>query len=161
MTTDTINSTRCCGEHLVLVDRYGLSATLRCTICQHATLVVDSSDFQLEIKLADFHLKRGDGEDQRPLSDFEMAHSLALSARHGTWPSAASCVDFGLASRLHYEAIRDSVMRGVTPYDLDRVLGDGPAITRLVHGSTGSHWDLEFWTPYDGRGHLLWARWAK
>ena len=49
------------------------------------------------------------------------------------WPTPAAARDFGVASRAHYAALREAVKaRGVTPEQLDRALGNGPALTALV-----------------------------
>ena len=67
-------------------------------------------------------------------------------------PSGPACaVDFGITSQKHYEALH-SVVRGgeVTVDQLDAVLGDGPAITKLAQSCPANrHKDIVFVTPYD------------
>ena len=45
------------------------------------------------------------------------------------YPSPATCADFGISSPQQLGALRYAE---VTEYELDRVLGDGEAITKLV-----------------------------
>jgi hypothetical protein len=67
------------------------------------------------------------------------------------WPSRATCVDFGLNTQGHYAAMQDAVREGLTAYELDRVLGNGRAITTLVAFATHYHRPqaVQFSTSYD------------
>lgn len=90
---------------------------------------------------------------KRPLHDLGMAERLANCLDLDVWPSPAIVLDFGIASRSHLGALRHAVRGGVTPYELDRVMGDGPAITRLVRAVPGQPYDeAVFHTVYDDFG---------
>ena len=59
-------------------------------------------------------------------------------------------MDYGIDSKRHLGALQHAVRAGVTAYDLDRVMGDGPAITRLVRSVPYHPYaDVEFQTAYD------------
>ncbi|REJ90721.1 MAG: hypothetical protein DWQ35_16095 [Planctomycetota bacterium] len=100
--------------------------------------------------MADFHLKRGDGLHQRPLDDVSMASRLVESLVQDTWPSPATIVDFGIDTDRHLGALQHAVHQGCAIYDLDRVMGDGPAITQLVRAFAHYPYGrIEFRTAYD------------
>lgn len=119
-----------CGGILAVVDQSECSATALCDRCDHASLIIDPPRAKACIHLSDFHLKRGD--HGRPLGDLNMATRLYEDLVLDRWPSPAATLDFGIDSSSHLGALQFAVRAGVTPYDLDRVLGDGPAITQLV-----------------------------
>jgi len=131
-----------CDGSTEMIDEYNHSQTLRCIQCGRARLVIRHREFELTIPLSDFHLERGPGLDQRPVSDLKMATNLwhRLVARE--IPSRAQQVDFGIDSSEHVEALHHATVWGILPYELDRVIGDGPAITALVNGIPK--------TPYPG-----------
>jgi hypothetical protein len=132
------------------MDTSGGSSTLQCINCKLCSLEIWQPEFALSISLRDFHLKRGDGPDQRPLCDLSMASELVECLRTLNRPSLATLVDFGIDHSLHYAALRKAVLAGVSAYDLDRVLGDGPAITALVNGALGrKHAQVQYQTAYD------------
>jgi hypothetical protein len=62
------------------------------------------------------------------------------------WPPASGIVDFGIDSDEHYAALQDAVRKGATKQELDKALGDGPALTLLV-SKYGSN--VKFTTSYD------------
>ena len=65
-------------------------------------------------------------------------------------PSPAAVVDYGIDSLDHLGALQHAIATGVTVYDLDRVMGDGPAITRLVRNVPDQPYpDISFSTAYD------------
>jgi hypothetical protein len=68
------------------------------------------------------------------------------------WPrsNAAKC-DFGIDSKLHYEALYYPIRSGeITAEKLDAVLGDGPAITNLVNScDSNPHKGIVFVTAWD------------
>lgn len=137
----------CDGEHL-LVDRADDARVEACVACGRCRLVV-FDPVRMVIPLRDFHLKRGVVEG-RPLEDTSMAQRLVDCLVMDEWPSTATCTDFGIASPRHFAALRHAVGSGVSPYQLDRVLGDGPAITRLVSATAGAYGvGVEFRTLYD------------
>lgn len=74
MTTST-NACRC-GGSFDPVDRDESSTTVRCLSCHHCSLVVVRRRGRRVLFLSDFHLKRGDRPDQRPLDDLDMATRL-------------------------------------------------------------------------------------
>ena len=63
-----------------------------------------------------------------------MAERLVECLVSDEWPSPATVADFGIDSSAHYMALKHAVRTGITAYELDRVMGDGPAITQLVQG---------------------------
>jgi hypothetical protein len=67
------------------------------------------------------------------------------------WPSPATCVDFGLDTSDHYAAMQRAVKQGLTAYELDRILGNGQAITRLVAFASPDRQfrHIKFATAYD------------
>ena len=148
-----------CGGEFQPMDASGHSFTAVCETCQRGSLIIEHPNFGLVIPLADFHLKRGDEGDQRPLRDLGMATRLVECLVYDQWPSSATIVDFGIESRSHLGALQHAVRAGITAYDLDRVLGDGPAITALVRGVPGQPYRyIEFETAYDAfAGKLSWT----
>ena len=80
-----------------------------------------------------------------------MAQRLVECLKNGSEPSPASRADFGIEERAHLRALKHAVQSGITAYDLDRVMGDGPAITALTQGIPGQpEPNIEFRTAYDG-----------
>jgi hypothetical protein len=130
---------------------------MQCTSCKLCTLVKRHRDYALSISLRDFHLKRGDNVDQRPIGDLASATQLIDCLHKGRRPPLATLLEFGILKRRHFEALQDAMIHGVTAYDLDRVLGDGPAITWLVNGALCKRErSISFTTVYDPLvGNLL------
>ena len=145
-----------CGRALELIDELGYSRTTACPACRRCTLIVSHPNFGLYISLADFHLKRGDKQSQRPLSDLGMATRLVKCLARDEWPSSATLLDFGIDSPEHLGALQHAVYQGITEYELDRVMGDGLAITQLVRGVPKQPYSyVEFRTVYDDFGRML------
>lgn len=142
---------RCnCGGTLKEEDRGKFSATIACARCHTCSLVIGHRRFQEWIPLRDFHLKRGGGAGKRPLDDLLMATQLAHCLNLDDWPSPAIVLDFGIVSHSHFGALQHAVRSGIGPYELDRVMGDGPAITRLIRAIPGQPYDeAVFHTLYD------------
>lgn len=139
-----------CGAPVRIIDVYGRSATVFCDKCERYSLGIECVEGRHLIFLADFHLKRGDGPDQRPLFDLKMATKLYQCLIDDIWPSPATVTDYGIESARHLGALQHAVLCGCTAYELDRVMGDGRAITELVHGAPGQPYGpVEFRTPYD------------
>src|SRR5579863_785527 len=67
------------------------------------------------------------------------------------WPNHAAVVDFGLDSQKHYEALYYAIREGeIWPLELDRALGHGRELTRLVREARSNpHPDVEFHTSWD------------
>lgn len=123
---------------------------MRCDECHRCSLVVTPPSFGLTIALANFHRLRGSGTGQRPLDDRSMAVRLVDCLILDQWPSPASIIDWGIDSAHHLGALQHAVVVGITAYDLDRVLGDGPAITALTRGVPRQPYrDVVFTTAYD------------
>lgn len=140
-----------CGDEVRKVDSSGCSSTFQCVMCGYCSLVIALPTLNVVIRLSDFHLKRGDTQYQRPLNDFGMAKQLVESLCLDCWPSPATIVDFGINSSSHLGALQCAVLAGCTAYDLDRVMGDGPAITQLVRAVPDQLYPfVEFRTVYDG-----------
>lgn len=139
-----------CGGTLEEKDRGLLSTTFACAKCGTCTLAIAHRRFQVWIPLRDFHLKRGNGPMKRSIQDLAMATRLAHYLNLDQWPTPAVVMDFGIASSCHFGALQHAVRSGIGPYELDRVMGDGAAITRLIRAIPGQPYDkVEFQTPYD------------
>ena len=127
------------------------SQTLKCDKCHECFLHVRHDDVSAIVHLPKFLERRGDAPEQRPLHDRTMAQNLVSAMVCDEWPSPATCVDFGLSTPDHYVAMQQAVREGLASYELDRVLGNGKAITQLVsfarHGEHSR--SVEFSTPYD------------
>ena len=159
MTTTTLKHFCTCGGELRVFDTYGSSKTAACTCCKCCWLLIEHPDFAASIALADFHVKRGQGPSQRPLDETAMATRLVNDLVWDRWPSPATVVDYGIDSSRHLGALQHAVRAGVTAYDLDRVMGDGPAITRLVRSVPYQPYaDVEFQTAYDD---FDWGEWCE
>jgi len=67
------------------------------------------------------------------------------------WPRPAACVDFGIDTQNHYEALHAAIREGeLTPEKLDEILGDGLAITEAVNKcKSNPHKGISFYTSYD------------
>lgn len=151
METNTMSATCDCGEETDVLDASGYSTTVCCPHCCRDALCIQHPDFQVTIRLRDFSRKRGDWPQQRPLDDLSMAEALVDSLVLDEWPSPAAVVDFGIDSAEHLGALQHAVREGVTAYDLDRVMGDGPAITRLARSVPDQPYpNVSFVTAYDG-----------
>jgi len=123
---------------------------MKCDECNRCLLVVAAPSFGLTIVLANFHRLRGFGTGQRPLDDRAMAVRLVDCLMLDQWPSPATIIDWGIDSAHHLGALQHAVVVGITAYDLDRVLGDGPAITALTRGVPWQPYrDVVFTTAYD------------
>lgn len=149
---NSINFCPHCSQRIEpeVLDRSGHSRTERCLECQACWLTFEHPAISMQIALRDFHLKRGVGFTRRPLSDLGMATRLVASLHDGHWPSPATVVDFGIDSRKHLGALGYAVRYGVTAYELDRVMGDGRAITKLVGNMPYQPFkDIRFRTVYD------------
>ena len=151
MKTTEMPVTGDCGESIDALDAWGYSATMCCRYCSRDVLCIRHPDFAAMIPLRDFLRKRGDGSHQRPLADLSMAEALVDCLVLDAWPSPATVIDFGIDSPEHLGALQHAVSAGVTAYDLDRVMGDGPAITSLVRSVPDQPYpDVTFVTAYDG-----------
>jgi hypothetical protein len=66
------------------------------------------------------------------------------------WPTPAQAVDFGIQQESHFRAMRFALEMGVNAYVLDRVMGDGRALTTLVASLPRSPFaQTVFETPWD------------
>ncbi len=153
----TQNHTVChCGGRLRWIDTHKSSVTAQCRRCRYCSLVVGSSGCRQVIRLADFHLKRGDGSGQRRLAEITTAEHIAACVAEKEWPSQGALVYYGIDSGAHLDALHHAVTNGITAYDLDRVEGDGPAITKLVHSVSGQFWKfIAFSTAFDGYAEMI------
>ena len=150
LTTEPENLVCECGGAFSILDSYESSETVQCKSCQRCQLLIRRAQFELTIPLADFHLKRGNVEWQRPIEDLSMATQLHDCLTQDMWPNSATIVDFGIESRSHLGALQHAVRSGCTAYDLDRVMGDGAAITQLACGIPGQPYvHIVFKTVYD------------
>ena len=124
-------------------DPHGYSYRTNCPNCGLCYLLVKDHVIGLRV----FHIKRGSVDWQRPISDTTMAEAFIADLRLDVKPSPAKCLDFGINSDVHYRALRDAVQSGLTPWELDSVMGDGLAISRLVEAHTAKF--VKFQTSYD------------
>jgi len=140
----------CFGEKVERVDSFAGSRTVRCKHCDRCALILSASHLCSVIQLEDFHFKRGSDLHQRPLDDLTMAQELVECLTDNSWPSPAIVVDFGIDSPSHFKSLQSAHRGGCNVYDMDRVMGDGRAITQLVHAVPGqSVIGIRFRTAYD------------
>lgn len=145
-----------CGGVMDIIDCSESSVTAICQKCRHASLVVNHSEFSACIPLCDFHLKRGDRPGDRPLDDVKMARDLYGDLLRNQWPSPVVTLEYGIDDSSHFKALQFAIRAGVTPYDLDRVEEDGPAITQLVRSVPGQPFEfVVFRTIWDGAFNLI------
>jgi len=140
------NSKCRCGGRLKAFDhnRDRTAWTMRCGRCGHFSL----SWVFLLVPLQDFHLKRG--PMGRPYDDYAMALALKTCLEDTAEPTPAMIVDWGISSPRHYEGLQSLVVRGgADEYLLDRVIGDGPAITCVVQGVLDRSVPIVYRTFYD------------
>ncbi len=146
-----VNSKCRCGCSLEILDGRGWSVTVRCRECSRCSLVIASPTVRLIVALSNFHCRCGDGSDEQSLIVRPLATRLLDSLILDQWPSGATTVDWGIDSASHLGALQHAVLCGITAYDLDRVLGDGPAITALTRGVPRQPYrEIVFVTAYDG-----------
>ncbi len=133
------------------LDSFADSQTIRCGQCLQCALVKSSPLVRTVIPLRSFHLMRGVGSMLRPLHDMVMAEELVECLKNDRWPSKATTLDFGIATPSHLGALQSAHWGGCNVYDFDRVLGDGKAITQLVHAVQEQRYpNVRFFTVYDG-----------
>jgi hypothetical protein len=77
--------------------------------------------------------------------------SLFVAAIEKTWPSPAVCVDFGIDSRAHFEALALPIINDeITMSQMDAALGKGAELTRLTRDAPSNpHKTLVFQTSWD------------
>jgi hypothetical protein len=144
-----------CTDKLVVLDQSSngifQSGTLQCETCEECFLHVRRGNAFALIHLPDFLQKRGDDFGKRPLQDRGMSEHLVHAMVCDVWPSPATAVDFGLDTLDHYAAMQRAVKQGLTAYELDRVLGNGQAITQLVAFAAPDRQsrNIKFATAYD------------
>jgi len=140
-----------CGENVKRLDSFADSQTVRCEKCLKCALIKASPLIRTVIPLTIFHRYRGVGSMSRPLHDMVMAEELVECLRDDRWPSSATTVDFGITTHSHLGALQSAYWGGCNVYDLDRVMGDGSAITQLVQAVPEQRYpDVRFYTVYDG-----------
>lgn len=139
-----------CDAATETVDGFLDSVTVRCVTCGRARLIARHANYELVIPLRNFHRTRGPKSGQRRFDDWSMAINVWRCLVDLSQPSPAAIVDFGIRSRAHFDALRHAVHHGVSAYELDRVLGDGPALTQLVNGIPNQpELGIIFHTEYD------------
>ena len=78
-----------------------------------------------------------------------MAKSLIQRLERYVAPTPAMEIDYGIDTYTHFVALRFAVQAGLTAYDLDRVAGDGPAITCLVRSVPHQPYFIKYETIWD------------
>lgn len=85
-----------------------------------------------------------------PQRFYEMASGVYWAMLLDVWPSRAACVDFGIRSQEHYEALHHAVREdGVGPTELANALGSGGRIQDLISPTNPHHSSVKFETPWD------------
>ena len=78
-----------------------------------------------------------------------LTQQLILALELDVWPSAVTCMDFGIECPEHLGALQYAVkFDGVTEEELDKALGDGRALERLISPSNPYH-GVTFQTVWD------------
>ena len=150
METTTMQITCACGEKLKVIDAASNSTTMCCHRCRCGMLCINHPDVQVTIPLSGFLLRRGDSAHQIPIDDLSMGQALFDSLVLDVRPHPDAVMEYGIASADHLGALQHAIAVGVTAYDLDRVMGDGPAITRLVRSVPDQPYHaVEFETIFD------------
>jgi len=77
--------------------------------------------------------------------------ALFAAAIEKRWPSPAVCVDFGVDSRAHFEALAMPIVNDeITMSQMDAALGNGAELTKLVtQAPSNPHKGLVFQTSWD------------
>lgn len=79
----------------------------------------------------------------------QLSRDVHLALILDEWPSGAAQMDFGLVTQAHYAALQEAVKQhGVTLEQLDRALGRGEALTRLI-GPENRYHGLKFESAWD------------
>ncbi|MBX9652613.1 hypothetical protein K2Y11_03235 [bacterium] len=96
--------------------------------------------------MSDEHDPPAEWAKLRPLTQ-----DLILSINEDRYPRVATCIDFGLATPRHYEAIYHAYRNGdVTAAALEAALGSGPKLTELVRNAPHNpHRSITFATVWD------------
>jgi hypothetical protein len=145
----------CQSTPLTTIDKHAsrhfISWTLKCETCGECFLLTWHGSEFTQISLPHFLERRGDEPGKRPLHDCSMSEHLIHAMVCDVWPSPATAVDFGLDTPDHYAAMQRAVKQGLTTYELDRVLGSGSAISRLVAFASPNRQGrcIKFLTAYD------------
>lgn len=133
---------------MTLIDGKGWSCTYACDNCSRGLLAITSPKMTLLIPLVIFAYRTDVGP--REQSDIPDDLVSAVIANH--WPSLNTVCQFAIKSERHLHSLQHAVLAGVTSYDLNRVMGDGPAITALIRGIPGQPYpETVFSTYYDIR----------
>lgn len=87
-----------------------------------------------------------EGANLRPLT-----RDLIRAICQDKWPRVATCLDFGLESPAHYEAVYHAYRHGeVTKGELESALGNGPKLTELMRNAPHNpHRNITFATVWD------------
>jgi len=82
----------------------------------------------------------------------QSTRNLMFSIVQDVWPNEPTCLDFGIKTQEHLEALYYPVRHGeITASQLDDALGSGPKLTELVNGaSLNPHQGIHFTTLWDG-----------
>ena len=138
-----------CGANFAMIDREGHSATWQCEKCRCCLFTSDDPNRSFTVWIPQFQLKRGSGVGQRPIDDHSMAKSLIQRLDRYVAPTPAMEIEYGIDTYTHFVALRFAVQAGITAYDLDRVAGDGPAITCLVQSVPDQPFYIKYETIWD------------
>ncbi|MFO0890973.1 MAG: hypothetical protein U0790_17750 [Isosphaeraceae bacterium] len=79
----------------------------------------------------------------------KLTEDLIEALRADEWPSKAACADFGITTADHLGALQFAVISdGVTAEELDRALGKGTEIQKLI-GPKNPYRRVTFVTEWD------------
>lgn len=80
-----------------------------------------------------------------------LTQQLILAIYEDEVPGAAACLDFGIESPAHYEAVYYAFRNGdVTPEQLEAALGNGPKLTALMRNAPHNpHRQIRYRTVWD------------
>ena len=142
-----------CGGELEIIGAFPTSHVEHCTECHACRLEVQTEEIKASIPLALFFHTRIDAKNESSLDQImrapqELFHSLILDV----WPNDLIGTLYGIESERHLGTLQYLVRSGVTAVELDRVMGDGEAITALANALPHNPYGkgVEFKTPFDG-----------
>lgn len=149
---------RCdCGGTLESIGVCKTSKIDHCVECHDCTLEVATEFMRVSVPLALYFKARVDVKNETSFNQVmsapkQLFHNLVMD----TMPDELIGMLFGIESEKHLGTLQQLLRAGITEVELDRVMGDGHAITALAkalpHNPYG---DVEFRTPFDEFRHQM------